>query len=602
MKAQDVKRAIEYRQLIDVLMGNGYADIVLYRGNVINVVSGEIYRADVAIKGKYILMVGDAENLIGEKTLVVDLQGKYVSPGFIDSHMHFESSMLTITEFSRLSIPSGTTTLVADPHEIGNALGPVGIKAMADEIANVPNHVHLVIPSLTPDCPKLETAGYDITSKDMEELLNYKNIIGIGELQGFSNAKHVYRNTPEIIDDLLASTSYAKSIGKIVDGNAPELFGAELAAHIITTGGKCSCHETTTKEECVEKIRQGVYVFMREGSTQKNMAECIRAYTEEGLDTRRMILATDDMVAADLETLGHMNEIIRRTIKQGIEPVKAIQMATINPAEYFNLQDRGALLPGKLADIAVISDLEEMKVDAVFIEGKLVSAKGKLLIDLPKYVYPESVKNSVKCEKISEVDIMIKTNKNMARVRCIELIPDQNLTGALEEEMRVSSGVILPDTSKDVLEMICVERYGRRGTIGKTFVKGFGLKQGAFAESVSHDAHNIIAVGCNLRDIVSAVNRVIEIGGGIAISNNGRILEELRLPVGGLITDELNGHEVSEKIMQMERIARETLGCRVHAPFMHLSFLALTTSPKWKITDMGLVDVNNFKILETVVT
>lgn len=248
---------------------NQFADVVLYRGNVINVLTREIYIADIAIKGKYILLVGDADNLIGPDTLVIDVQGKYLSPGFIDSHMHFESSMLTITEFSRLSIPSGTTTLVADPHEIGNALGPIGIKAMAEEASLVPNHVHLVVPALTPDCPGLETAGYDITSKDMEEILNYPNVIGIGELQGFSNAKHVYRNNPEVITDLLASTTYAKSIGKIVDGNAPELFGRELAAHIISTGGKCSCHETTTKEECVEKLRQGVYVFMREGSTQK---------------------------------------------------------------------------------------------------------------------------------------------------------------------------------------------------------------------------------------------------------------------------------------------------------------------------------------------
>ncbi len=279
-----IKQAMEYRYLIDTLMGdNDFADIVLYNGNVINVLTREIYQADVAIKGKYILVVGNSEGLIGDNTLVVDVSGKFLSPGFIDSHMHFESSMLTVSEFSRLSIPSGTTTLVADPHEIGNALGPVGMKAMADEAGLVPNNVKLVVPALTPDCPSLETAGVDVTSKDMADLLNYPNIIGIGELQGFSNAAHVYRNTPEIITDLVASTTYAKSIGKVVDGNAPELFGKELAAHIIATGGTCSCHETTTKAECVEKLRQGVYVFMREGSTQRNMAECIRAITEENV-------------------------------------------------------------------------------------------------------------------------------------------------------------------------------------------------------------------------------------------------------------------------------------------------------------------------------
>ncbi|NLW40897.1 MAG: adenine deaminase [Tissierellia bacterium] len=602
MDPKYIKMAMEYRNLIDVLMGDkDYADIVLYNGKIINVITREIYNGDIAIKGKYILLVGDCKKLIGPDTLVIDVEGKYLSPGFIDSHMHFESSMLTVTEFSRLSIPSGTTTLIADPHEIGNALGPVGMKAMADEIDSVPNKVYLVVPALTPDCPDLETAGYDTNSKDMEDLLNYKHIIGIGELQGFSNAKHVYRNTPEIITDLLASTMYAKSKNMVVDGNAPELFGAELAAHIISTGGKCSCHETTTKEEAVEKLRQGVYLFMREGSTQRNMAECIRAVTEEKMDSRRCILATDDMVAADLETLGHMNEIVKRTIREGVDPVEAIQMVTINPATYFGLEDIGVLAPGKIADIAVISDLEEMVVEGVFIDGKLVASKGELLIDLPPYTYPEEVKNSVKIGPISERDLEIRAEGTSARVRCIELIPDQNLTGKAEETLRVYNGVVQPDPSSDTLEIACIERYGRTGNIGKAFVKGFGMKSGAFAESVAHDTHNIIVVGTNIRDMTLAVNRVIELGGGIAISNSGRILSDMRLPVGGLITDELNGHEVSKKIAELERIVREDLGCKVHAPFMHLSFLSLSTSPSWKITDKGLVDVNNFKILPVTV-
>lgn len=597
-----IKQAIEYRGLIDVLMSeNHFADIVLYQGNVINVLTRELYQGDIAIKGKYILVVGDAEKLIGPETIVVDVRGKYLSPGFIDSHMHFESSMLTITEFSRLSIPSGTTTLVADPHEIGNALGPIGMKAMAEEASVVPNHVHLVVPALTPDCPGLETAGYDVTSKDMKEILNYPNVIGIGELQGFSNAKHVYRNTPEVITDLVASTLYAKSIGKIVDGNAPELFGNELAAHIISTGGNCSCHETTTKEECIEKLRQGVYVFMREGSTQRNMGECIKAVTEEGLDSRRCILATDDMVAEDLERLGHMNEIVKRTIAEGVDPIEAIQMVTINPSTYFGFQDRGTLAPGKLADIAIIEDLKEMKVEAVFLEGKLVASQGKLLIDMPKYTYPNNVKHSVKCNPITEEALKIKAKSNEARVRCIELIPDQNLSESLELTIRTQQGTVLPDTRQDALQIVCVERYGRNGSIGKAFVKGFGLQQGAFAESVAHDTHNIIAIGTNLKDMVTAINHVIEIGGGIAVTKNGRVIEDLRLPVGGLITDELTGPEVSRKIADLEKSVKEQLGCKVHAPFMHLSFLALSTSPKWKITDQGLIDVNNFQILPPVI-
>jgi adenine deaminase len=601
MDPKIIKQAMEYRQMIDALMGDfEFADVILLNGNIVNVITREVYKSDLAIKGKYILGVCDSEKLIGPKTLVIDVAGRYLSPGFIDSHMHFESSMLTISEFSRLSIPSGTTTLVADPHEIGNALGPVGMKAMADEAGMVPNHVHLVVPALVPDCPSLETAGVDISSKDMADLLNYPNIIGVGELQGFSNAKHVYNNTPEIITDLVASTMYARSIGKVVDGNAPELFGRELAAHIIAAGGTCSCHETTTKAEAVEKLRQGVYLFMREGSTQKNMAECIRAITEEKLDSRRAVLATDDMVAEDLEKLGHMNEIVKRTIAQGVNPIEAIQMVTINPATYFRLDDRGALLPGRLADIAVISDLQNMVVDAVFIEGKLAAANGQMLIDIPAYTYPDRVKNSVKMKNMTAADLEIRAEGSKATVRVIGLIPDQNLSDALEAELSVKSGVVQPDPKQDVVPLICIERYGRNGNIGKSFVKGFGIESGAIAESIAHDTHNLLVMGTNYSDMALAANRVREIGGGIALVSGGRVLDELRLPVGGLITDELSGHEVSAKLRELEDLARTKLGCKVHAPFMHLSFLALSTSPKWKITDMGIVDVENFEILSVV--
>lgn len=596
-----IKQAIENRQMIDALMGGPvYADVVLTGGQIINVVTREIYTEDLAIKGKRILGVCNSEKMIGPNTLVIDVAGKYLSPGFIDSHMHFESSMLTITEFSRLSLPSGTTTLIADPHEIGNALGPVGMKAMADEASKVPNHVRLVVPALTPDCPKLETAGVDVDSKDMADLLNYPNIIGIGELQGFSNAKHVYNHTPEIITDLVASTTYARSLGKVVDGNAPELFGSELAAHIIATGGTCSCHETTTKAECLEKLRQGVYVFMREGSTQKNMAECVRAITEEGVDSRRAVLATDDMVAEDLEKLGHMNEIVKRTIKQGVEPIEAIQFCTINPATYFKLEDRGALLPGRFADIAIISDLENMVVDAVFMEGELVAAGGKLLIDLPKYTYPDSVKNSVRLKPVTAKDLQIAAEGSRATARVIGLIPDQNLSEGFELEVAVKNGVVGADLKQDVLPMICLERYGRNGNIGKGFVKGFGLKSGAIAESIAHDTHNLLVIGTNYEDMAKAVNHVIQMGGGIALADKGNIINELRLPVGGLITDELTGSQVSVKIRELEENAKVNLGCQVHAPFMHLSFLALSTSPKWKLTDKGIVDVERFEILSAV--
>ncbi|WP_144462092.1 adenine deaminase [Siminovitchia fortis] len=602
MKAENIKKAVQYRKLIDVLLdSNQYADIVLKDGYVINTVTREIYEADVAIKGEYILMVGDASGLIGSKTKVENVRGKFVSPGFIDSHMHFESAMLTCTEFSRLSIPTGTTTIVADPHEIGNVLGVHGMQEMIKEAKTLPNQIYFTVPCAVPDAPGLETAGFDVNSSHMEELLNDPYVQGIGEIQSFSNIGPVYENAPELIDDLVAAVSYAESIGKTVEGNAPALFGKELAAHIISGGGHVSCHETTTKEEMMEKLRYGVSVFMREGSSQRNMAECIRAITEEGMDSRRAILVSDDMVPEDLLKDGHMNDIIRRTIAQGVDPVEAIQMGTINPATHFGFKDVGVLAPGKRANIAVISNLNEMAIDQVYLNGSLAAERGQLTIDLGFYTYPESVKKSVKRGPVKVEDLHITANGSRARVRSIVAIPFQNLTGAQEFNLNVSGGVVQPCLQQDVLPLIVVERHGRTGNIGKAFLNGFKLQSGAIAESVAHDTHNIIVTGTNYEDMVTAVNRVISMDGGIAMIKDGKVVGDLPLRVGGLITDELSGQEVSEKIAELTKLAESELGCGIPVPFMHLSFWSLVTSPEWKITDMGLIDVDKFEVLSPVV-
>lgn len=602
MKAENIKQAIQWRKLIDVLLdSNQFADLVLRGGYIINTVTREIYEADVAIKGEYILMVGDAKELIGKRTKVVDVKDKFISPGFIDSHMHFESAMLTCTEFSRLSIPTGTTTLIGDPHEIGNVLGVHGMQEMIKEAKTLPNQIYFTVPCAVPDAPGLETAGFEVNSKHMEELLNDPYVQGIGEIQSFSNIQPVYENAPELIDDLVAAVSYANSIGKTVEGNAPGLFGKELAAHIISGGTHVSCHETTTKEEMVEKLRYGVSVFMREGSSQRNMAECIRAITEEGMDSRRAILVSDDMVPEDLLKDGHMNDIVRRTIAEGIDPVEAIQMATINPATHFGFKDVGVLAPGKRANIAVIDDLNNMTIDQVYLNGVLAAEKGELTINLGSYTYPESVKKSVKRGPVKAEDLHINASGSRARVRAIVAIQDQNLTGAKEFNLNVSDGVVQPCLQQDVLPLLVVERHGRTGNIGKAFLNGFKLESGAIAESVAHDTHNIIVTGTNYEDMVTAVNRVIAMDGGIAMIKDGKVVGDLPLRVGGLITDELSGREVSEKIAELSKLAKDELGCGIHVPFMHLSFWSLVTSPEWKITDMGLIDVDKFEILSPVV-
>ncbi len=601
MDVKHLKTVADRLNCVDVLLGGHvHADTVLKDGNVINVLTKEIYKADIAMKGKYILMVGDCKDLIGADTEVIDVSGKYLSPGFIDSHMHFESAMLTITEFSRLSIPTGTTCLISDPHEIGNVLGLVGIKAMADEASKMPNHVYCRVPALTPDSPGLETAGFDITSEHVPEMLEYPTVTGIGETQGVTAIKFVYDHNYDVIKDTIASTVYARSQDKKVDGNAAEIFGAELAAHIICGGTDISCHETTSKEECMEKLRYGVYVLMREGSTQRNMSECIRALTEEGVDSRRLILATDDMLAEDIAVSGHMNDIVRRTIKQGVDPIEAIQMVTINAATWQNLTEIGVLAPGKLADIAVIEGaLEDMNVNAVYLSGQKVAENGELTIPLPAYVYPAEVKSSVKRKPIVPEDLMVPASDGNKTVRVIGLILDQNLSDAFEEEMVAENGYVTPKLDEDVQPIAVVGRHGQED-IGKTFVKGFQMKRGAFAESVSHDTHNIIVTGTNYADMTVAVNRVIEMQGGVAIANNGEIIGEMALPIAGLLTDELSASELTDKMIDLHRIAKEELDCKAHAPFMHLAFLSLTTSPRWKITDKGVVDANNYCVVSTI--
>lgn len=599
--AENLKLVSERQHLVDVLMDeNRYAQKVLTNGQVVNVISGEIYKADVAIEGKYILMVGDCSGLIGDKTEVYDMTGKYIMPGFIDCHMHFESAMLTVTEFSRLSIPTGTTCLISDPHEIGNVLGPVGIKAMAEEAALMPQHVFCRVPALTPDSPGLETAGYDVTSRDVPEMLDYPSVSGVGETQGVSAIRFVYEHNYPVIRDTIVSSVYARASGKEVDGNAPELFGNELAAHIICGGTDVSCHETTTKDEAVEKLRYGVYMLMREGSTQRNMPECIRAITEEGLDSRRAILATDDMLAGDIAEKGHMNDIIRRTIKEGADPIQAIQMATINPATWLGLSELGVLAPGKLADIAVVEGkLEDMNVSDVFLGGELAAQDRKLLLDLPEYQYPDTVKHSVKRSHITPEDLELKTDKEKVKANCIGLILDQNLTDAFTEELKSENGIVQPDIDRDILPIANVGRHGQ-SDIGSGFVKGFGMKHGAFAESVAHDTHNIIVVGTNYNDMAEAVNHVIDMQGGLALVKDGQVIGDLPLRIGGLMTDEMSAGELTKRMDELTGLAGSELGCKAHAPFMHLAFLSLTTSPKWKMTDKGLVDANNYCVIPVI--
>jgi adenine deaminase len=342
-------------------------------------------------------------------------------------------------------------------------------------------------------------------------------------------------------------------------------------------------------------------MLMREGSTQRNMPECIRAITEERLDSRRAILATDDMLAEDIAKTGHMNDIIRRTIKNGVDPVQAIQMATINAATWQGFRDIGVLAAGKLADIAVIDgELRDMNVSMVFLAGEMVARDGKLLIDLPPYTYPDAVKHSVKRAPVEQGDLRVQCEASgPVTVRCIGLILDQNLSDAIEARMQVADGYVVPEPENDLLPIAVVGRHGQPD-IGATFVRGFGMRYGAIAETVSHDTHNIMVMGTSYGDMAAAVNRVIQLQGGVVLVKGGTVIGELPLRVAGLITDELSAEELTQRMIHLHKLAKDDLGCRAHAPFMHLAFLSLSTSPRWKITDKGVVDAVNYCVLPTI--
>lgn len=601
MENLPLKQAVQYRRAVDSLLGTSCADMVLQGGLLVNVITREIYPADVAVTGGYISCVGNCSDLIGPRTEVIPAKGRYLIPGLIDAHMHFESSMLTCTAFSEPSIASGTTALFADPHEIANVLGNVGVQAMLQEAAALPNHIYLTIPALTPDVPGLETAGEEIDSRSVQAVLQQDGVQGLGEMQGVSDPRQTYERDPSLVDDLMASSMMALSLHKTVEGNAPGLAGADLAAHILICGGETSCHETTEKEECLEKLRNGVTVFMREGSTQKNMAECIRTVTENGVDSRKLVLCTDDMTAKDLLRHGHMAEAVRRTIARGIDPVEAIQMATINPALHYNHKELGALAPGKCADICLVGNLNAMDVQLVILGGKVVARDGRMLAPMHARAYPEETRRSVLCGKIAAEQLEIAASGSRARVRGVGIIPDQNLTSCVEDTLPVQGGTVRADPGRDLVLFSCIERHGKTDHIGRAFVRGLGIRKGAIAQTVGHDTHNLMVAGTGTGDMALAANRVREIQGGIVLARDGRILGELPLPVAGLMNDRMTAAEMSQQLDALERTAARDLGVTLHDPFMHLSFLSLVTSPEWKLTDRGLIDTKSGTVLAPVI-
>ncbi len=545
----------ELKRLIEVARGLKRADLVVKRAEVVNVLTEEIYTADIAICNGLIAGIG---NYSGIKE--INAEGLYAVPGLIDAHTHIEMSMLTLSEFARVVVPRGTTAVIADPHEIANVLGKDGIKLILEESKHVPLRLYCMIPSCVPSSP-LETSGAKIDVEEIKELLEFDNVLGLAEVMNFPG---VLNCDDEILAKVLSCD--------LADGHCPKLSGRDLNAYVAA--GIRSDHESTELSEAKEKLRLGMRIMIREGSAARNL----NALKDLAGNRYTMLVTDGDRDVVDILKEGYLDYVFRRAVEEGIDEIKALQMLTLNPAEYFGL-NLGLIAPGRFADLVLLKDFRDFEVSMVLINGKIPEFK--------KYSYPKWAKRTVKAKKISPKDIELKTGK----VRIIEVYDGEIVTGEVVEYV---SGI---DVKRDILKAVVVERYGK-GNIGKAYVRGFGLKRGAIAQTIAHDAHNIVAVGASDEEICRAVNRVIEIQGGIVVADNGEI-KELRLEIAGLMSDE-RAEVVAERIEKIRNKIKE-LGCKLKSPIITLSFIALPVIPKLKVTDLGLVDVERFEVVDVVV-
>jgi len=567
--------------LIDACLGLSSLDI-LVSGRIVDVYGGNIFDGFVGVKNGLIAYVG--RNPKPAKK-IIDFSSGYILPAYIDGHIHVESSLMTPSMFARAVIPHGTCCVIADPHEIANVAGLDGIKFMMEDAERTPLKFYFMIPSSVPST-NLETTGAEIGLKEIEALKRFKRILGLGEVM---NYRGVINKDRDILDKIRACE------GMIIDGHAPGLRGDDLCAY--TLAGIGSDHEVISLDEAREKLTLGMWIMIREGSTAKAISNLINVVSRGCPE--RVMFVTDDRHAGDILREGHMDHCLRRAVEEGLDPIDAVRMVTIKPAEYFRLESLGGLSPGKSADMVVVSDLREFRAKIVLIDGEVVAKDRKYLgaeVKVEKSF--ASLMESIKIGELRLDDLRIrhprrKFGKTTARI--IGLVEDQIVTEEIRQELRIVNGEVKADPARDILKICVVERHRGTGRVGKGFVMGFGLKSGALASTVAHDSHNIVVVGVDDRDIYRAILRIREINGGFVIVNNGLILGELPLPVAGLMTF-LEASEIAEKTEMLEEAAAK-LGCKIKNPFMALSFLSLPVIPKLKITDFGLIDAENLKIV-----
>jgi adenine deaminase len=549
-------------------------DLLLKNARIINVFTGKIEPGQVAVSGERIAGIGDH----WQSGNVIDLEGRFLAPAFIDGHTHLESSMLDVGEYARAVVPHGTAAIVTDLHEIANVCGLAGIRYILDSARRLPLEIFLMAPSCVP-ASHMESAGAAIGPLEIRRLLRWKGCLGLGEVMNFPG---VIYGDPAVLEKIKLAG------GRVIDGHAPGLTGQNLNAYL--SAGIMSDHESVSLAEAEEKLRLGMQIMIREGSTEKNLEALLPLVTDR--TANRCCLVVDDRSAADLRADGDIDAVVRKAVRLGLDPVTAIRMATLNTALYFRLEGRGAIAPGYLANLIVINDLSKLDIARVYLRGKLVAEAGKPLFG----TYRRRDKGLTQTVKIKPLDVeALKLPAKGESFPVIEVVPGQIVTRRRMERVKERDNFIEPDISRDILKLVVVERHKATGNIGRGLVTGFGLKRGALASSVAHDSHNIVAVGTSDEEILAAVRAIEKMQGGLTAVSEGKILASLALPVAGLLSREPL-ETVAAKVEELEKCARK-LGSGLPAAFAALSFLALPVIPELRLTDLGLVDVNAFKLI-----
>ena len=581
------------RTLCDVAMGRKPADLVIKGATLVNVCTKElIENVDVAVAEGRIAMVGDCAHCVGEGTTVVEANGRYLAPAFMDGHIHIESSMLTASEYAKAVVAHGTSAIFMDPHEICNVLGLDGVRYMLEDAARTPLKCILTAPSCVPAVPGFEDTGASVGPEEVAEMMSWKECAGLGEMMNFPGIIYSNERTHAIVGETLKA-------GKCPTGHysVPDV-GEGLNAY-IASGVRC-CHESTREIDALEKMRLGMYAMFREGSAWHDLKEVGKSVTKHEIDSRFACLISDDAHPHTLIEQGHLDHIVKRAIEEGIDPVEAIQMVTINVAQCYQLDhELGSIAPSKCANMVLIDDLDNCHVTDVWIDGDHVAQNGKTIAKWEAYVYPDAATHSVHLSPLTKCDFAIPHSGDKVKACVIEAIGGKTSTIERFATLPVKDGKVQADPSQDILKAFVFERHHETGTRGYGFLKGFGIKEGALAQTVSHDAHNLLVVGTNDEDMALAANELIRVGGGMIAVKNGKILGEVPLPIAGLMSDK--PLEEMAKLVTGLETAWKDMGCTLPSPFMTMSIIPLACLPELRLTNRGLVDCRTFTFVSPIV-